>query len=71
MINVIDHLLFNRQKYILETDAVKQKLANYDRLKAFHDTAIKSKVYSPSSGYFQYVAWCDENGNLRMKNAEN
>lgn len=68
---MIDHLLFNKQKYILETDTVKQKLSDYDRLKTFHDNAIQSKAYSPMNAGFSYVAYCDENGNLHMKNSEN
>ena len=40
VINVIDHLLFNKQKYIPETADVKQKLDNYDYLKKFHDRVM-------------------------------
>lgn len=30
---MIDHLLFNNKKYILETDEVKHKLQDYDNLR--------------------------------------
>lgn len=64
---MIDHLLFNKQKFIPETDEVKQKLSDYDSLKAFHDKAISSKAYSGSYGGYRYIAYCDENGEIHWK----
>lgn len=66
---MIDHLLFNNQKFIPETQEVKTKLADYDQLKAFHDRAINSKAYSDNSGGYQYLAYCDADGTVKWKNA--
>lgn len=64
---MIDHLLFNNQKFIPETQEVKTKLADYDQLKAFHDGAINSKAYSGNYGGYQYIAYCDADGTVKWK----
>lgn len=37
---MLDHMLFHDAYWMQRTNDVKEKLANYDSLKSFHDTAI-------------------------------
>lgn len=63
---VVDHMLFDLKKFIPETQEVKTKLADYDQLKAFHDTAVQQLDHKDFGG-FKYRVWIDESGKIQYK----
>lgn len=63
---MIDHLLFNGQKFIPETNEIKTRLAEYDQLRTFHDTAVK-QVDHRQIGDIKFRVWIDENGKIQYK----
>ena len=53
---MIDHMLFDREKYIKQTADVKQKLDNYDSLIQWKKNAVQGLYYIQS-----------HNGNLQSR----